>query len=105
MAGPFDSPPFHNFRVSPLSMVPKKAEKEFRRIHHLSYPSAFSVNDCIDKEESRFHFASFDKSLHLIRATGQSALLAKVDKEFAFLLPVHLECFYLLGCYFQGSYF
>lgn len=106
MAGPFDLPPFHNLRVSPLGVVPKKAEGKFRLIHHLSYPSGSSVNDGIDREESRVHYASFDRALQLVRAVGQSALLAKADIESAFrLLPVHPDCFHLLGCYFQGSYF
>ena len=38
LAGPFDSPPFPVFRVSPLGIVPKKTPGEFRMIHHLSYP-------------------------------------------------------------------
>ena len=36
--GPFESPPFDNFRVSPLGLVSKKEPGEFRLIHHLSYP-------------------------------------------------------------------
>ena len=38
LAGPFDTPPFPVFRVSPLGIVPKKTPGEFRLIHHLSYP-------------------------------------------------------------------
>ena len=33
LAGPFNSPPFPNFRVSPLGLVPKKAPGEYRLIH------------------------------------------------------------------------
>ena len=47
IAGPFPSPPFSNLVISPLGVVPKKAEGEFRLIHHLSYPEGGSVNDCI----------------------------------------------------------
>ena len=36
--GPFSSPPFPVFRISPLGLVPKKIEGEFRLIHHLSFP-------------------------------------------------------------------
>ena len=45
IVGPFDSPPFETFRVSPLGIVPKKLPGEFRLIHHLSYPEGLSVND------------------------------------------------------------
>ena len=45
LAGPFSSPPFPVFRVSPLGLVPKKVEGEFRLIHHLSFPKGSSLND------------------------------------------------------------
>ena len=47
-AGPFLSPPFSTFTVSPLGAVPKKRSKKWRLIMHLSYPSGNSVNDGID---------------------------------------------------------
>ena len=43
LAGPFTSPPFKNFRVSPLGLVPKKQPGEFCMIHHLSFPKGTSV--------------------------------------------------------------
>ena len=49
-AGPFKTPPFINFRVSPIGLVPKKQPGEYRMIHHLSYPEGGSVNDFIDPE-------------------------------------------------------
>lgn len=50
IVGPYDTPPFETFRVSPLGIVPKKLPGEFRLIHHLSYPEGLSVNDGIPKE-------------------------------------------------------
>ena len=47
IAGPFDTPPFKNFCVSPLGVVPIKTPGEFRLIHHLSFPKGTSVNDGI----------------------------------------------------------
>ena len=47
-AGPFLSPPFSTFTVSPLGAVPKKHSKKWQLIMHLSYPSGNSVNDGID---------------------------------------------------------
>ena len=45
LAGPFQSPPLSPFLISPLGLVPKKVQGEFRLIHHLSFPTGFSVND------------------------------------------------------------
>ena len=38
ISGPFESPPFKNFIVSPLGLVPKKTPNQFRIIHDLSFP-------------------------------------------------------------------
>ena len=51
LAGPFDTPPFPVFRVSPLGIVPKKTPGDFRMIHHLSYRKGKSV-DGISQERS-----------------------------------------------------
>lgn len=39
VAGPFSFPPFENFRISPLGIIPKKKPQSFRLIHHLSFPA------------------------------------------------------------------
>ena len=38
IVGPFSRPPFDKFISSPLGVVPKKTQGEFRIIHYLSYP-------------------------------------------------------------------
>ncbi len=48
LAGPFVAPPFKNFVVSPLGVVPKKEAGKFRIIHDLSFPKQNSVNAHID---------------------------------------------------------
>jgi hypothetical protein len=55
-AGPFLSPPFDNFTVSPLGLCPKKEPNKFRLVHHLSYPKGNSVNDYIAKEFSSVQY-------------------------------------------------
>ena len=50
LAGPFVSPPFPSFYVSPIGVVPKKVLGDYRLIHHLSYPKGLSVNDGIPDE-------------------------------------------------------
>ena len=47
LVGPFATPPFRNFRTSPVGLVPKKDPNEYRLIHHLSFPEGSSVNDFI----------------------------------------------------------
>ena len=43
-AGPFDTPPFKNFQVSPIGLVPKKNSNKFRTIFYLSYPKSGSTS-------------------------------------------------------------
>ena len=66
IAGPFDTPPFENFCVSPLGVVPKKTPGEFRLIHHLSFPKGGSVNDGISSEHTvvQFHIVVLTMVLH-----------------------------------------
>jgi hypothetical protein len=55
-AGPFLSPPFDNFTVSPLGLCPKKEPNKFRLVHHLSYLKGNSVNYYIAKEFSSVQY-------------------------------------------------
>ena len=50
IAGPFSSPPFPHFRISPFGLFHKKTEGEFRLIHHLFFPQVLSLNDGISSE-------------------------------------------------------
>ena len=68
LAGPFDTPPFRNFRVSPLGVVPKKAPGEYRLlIHHLSFPRGASVNDGISTEDASVQYARVDDAVAMIK--------------------------------------
>jgi len=60
LAGPFSSPPFPVFRISPLGFVPKKVEGEFRLIHHLSFPNGSSLNDGISTDHTRVSYATVE---------------------------------------------
>lgn len=61
VSGPYSVPPFPNFRVSPLGLVPKKNSGEFRVIHHLSYPEGTSVNDGIPSEFCSVQYQDIDE--------------------------------------------
>ena len=106
VADPFKTPPFPNFRVSPIGLVPKKQPGEYRMIHHLSYPEGGSVNDFIDPEVCSVQYTRFDEAVKMIQNLGQGTLLGKADVKGAFRLmiisPVH---FPLLGFQFDGNYY
>ena len=89
LAGPFDSPPLPNFRVSPLGVVPKKAPGEYRLIHHLSFPRGASVNDGISTEDTSVQYARVDDAVTMIKQLGQGCFLAKTDIKSAFrIIPI-----------------
>ena len=71
LAGPFHSPPFSNFCISPLGVVPKKTPGEFRLIHHLSFPKGLSINDGIPEEFSSVSFATIQDAIKNIKIAGR----------------------------------
>lgn len=106
IAGPFSSPPFENFRISPLGIVPKKEKNSFRLIHHLSFPTGQSFNDQIDTNLSSVTYASYEDALSKLRYLGKGALMAKADIKSAFrLLPINPECFNSLGFFFDKKFY
>ncbi|XP_062575105.1 uncharacterized protein LOC134237037 [Saccostrea cucullata] len=106
MAGPFKSRPMSNLRVSPLGVVPKKTEGEFRVIHHLSYPTNNSVNDFIDEELCSVNYTKFDEAISMVQRLGRGSYLAKSDIKSAFrLMPIWPGNFELLGFKFDGCYY
>ena len=106
LAGPFTSPPFPTFCVSPLGLVPKKAPGEFRLIHHLSHPHGFSINDGIAAENTQVHYATVADAIRLIKRAGPGCFLAKTDMGSAFrIMPVHPAGYPLLGMLWRGFYY
>lgn len=106
VAGPFPAPPFANFRISPLGIVPKKEPNEFRLIHHLSFPKDYSLNDQVDGSSASVGFSSFDDAVVLLRRFGSHCLMGKADIKAAFrLLSVHPDGFNSLGFQFDGLFY
>ena len=106
IVGPFQDPPLHNLRVSPLGLVPKSTPGKFRLIHHLSWPDQSSVNEGIDPSLCKVKYTSFDEAVNRIAGLGSGCLMAKSDIESAFrLLPICPEDFSLLGMKDMESYF
>ena len=106
LAGPFQFPPLHPFRISPLGVVPKKTPGEFRLIHHLSYPRGSSVNDGIDSEHTRVCYATVDDAIQFMKLAGPGCFLAKTDIKNAFrIIPISPDDYNLLGMQWRGLYY
>ena len=78
IAGPFQHVPFTNLQVSPLGLVPKQVENEFRLIHHLSFPAGTSINDGIDPQDTYVSYQSIDDAIRCVTKAGKQALMACV---------------------------
>ena len=65
--GPFESPPFPLFQVSPLKLQPKKEPGKFRLIHNLSAPyDEHAINQNIPKEYTTVQYASIQDAISMM---------------------------------------
>ena len=104
--GPLNCSPFDKFIMSPLGLVPKKVEGQYRVIHHLSYPSGSSVNDGISKEFSSVKYANISQAIKLIISVGKNCYLAKSDIQAAFrIIPISPIDYPLLGFKWKNKYY
>ena len=103
--GLFERPRVPYLRVSYLGVVLKKAQGEFRLIHHLSFPEGDLVNDAIPLEMCSVHYTSFETTVCMVQVCGFGTKMVKCNiKSTFYLLPVHLGgCD--LGFLFQGAYY
>ena len=105
--GPFDKPPFPNFQVSPIGLVPKKQPGQFRTIFHLSYPkTGDSINSFIPKEDYSLQYTTIDNAISAIQRLGRGTYMAKTNILSAFrLFPVHPQDWELLGMKWENKYY
>ena len=107
-AGSFVSPPFPNFQVYPIGVVPKKHSTERRTIFHLSFPKhqTTSVNSHISPTDYSLHYITIDTAISIIQNIGQGCFMSKLDVKSAFRnIPVHPSDWELLGMKLNGLYF
>ena len=73
VAGPFPTPPFPNFQVSPIGLVPKRHSNKFRTIFHLSFPKSgvTSINYSISKKDYSLQYITIDNAIEGILRLGQ----------------------------------
>ena len=106
IAGPFDSPPFVNFKISPLALRPKKEPHKYRLLHNLSAPyDITSVNFNIPDSHSTVSYESISSAIKIIQDTPH-AFLAKSDIKDAFrLIPLHPSQFHLTGFQLNNKFY
>ena len=108
VAGPFSKPPFPNFQVSPIGLVPKKHSDKFRTIFHLSFPKSgdTSINHFISKEDHSLQYITIDNTIAGILQLGKGCFLAKTDIESAFrLIPLKPSDYELFGMVWNNHYY
>ena len=104
--GPFDIPPFDNFKQPPLALREKSEKGKFRLLHNLSYPyDENAVNFNIPQHHYKLKYQCIDDALTLIKHLPQ-CYLAKADIQDAFrILPLSPSCYNLVGFKLLGKYF
>ncbi len=107
VSGPHATPPLPNFRVSPLSIRPKKQEGKFRLLHNLSYPyNESSTNSGIAVEHKSVHYQQLSDAIKSIVKVGNNCYLSKCDVAQAFrLIPLAKNDYNLMGFYFDNAYY
>ena len=108
VAGPFSTPPFPNFQVSPIGLVPKKYSDKFRTIFYLSFPKSggTSINYSISKEDFSLNDITIDTAMEGILANGRGCFLAKTDVDSAFrLIPLRPCDYELFGMQWEGKFY
>lgn len=99
IAGPFDHPPFPNFKSSPLALREKSTPGKYRLLHNLSYPyDDQSVNFNIPRHYTTVKYQTIKEAITLLQHHSPAAFMAKSDISDAFrIIPVHPSQYHLLG--------
>jgi hypothetical protein len=108
--GPFATPPFKVFRISPLGVAEHKYSKKQRLIVDLSAPhdsaEHSSLNDLIDKESYSVSYVTIDDAIAIIKRLGQGSMLTKTDVVDAFKqVPIKRDLWPFHGVEWNGKYY
>ena len=105
VAGPFDQPPFRNFRVNSLMMVPQK--DKIRPILNVSSPEGYSLNDNVNPHgPEKVRMSSARQFGHSILDSGKNSLMSKFDMCNAYKnIPCRLKDLWLQGFRWCGKFF
>ncbi len=107
ISGPYDHPPLPNFRVSPLSIRPKKQVGHFRLLHDLSFPyDNTSTNAGIPENIKSVHYTRLSDAMETIVKLGKNCYLAKTDISSAFrIIPLARKNYNLMGFRWNSAYY
>ena len=108
--GPYATPPFPVYRVSPLGVAIGKYSGKKRLIIDLSAPHDNprhkSLNELINKDNYSLSYVRIDDAIQAITRYGRDAGLCKCDIVDAFkLCPIKPELWHLYGVKWQGEYY
>ena len=105
-AGPFNEPPFSNFKVTPLALREKKESSKYRLLHNLSFQYDHrSVNLNMSQSACRVSYSLLEDALVYLR-NNPCCYLAKSDLADAFRqIPLHPTQYKLTGFFYKGYYY
>ena len=110
LLGPFESPPFDTYRVSPIGVATGKYSNKKRLIVDLSAPhdniSHDSINGTIDKVVCSLSYVKVDDAIRVIQQKGRNAQLCKTDISDALkLMPIRKDQWHWFGIKWDEKYY
>ena len=110
LVGPFKTPPYPVYRVSPLGVAEGTYSGKKRLIVDLSAPHNSeehdSLNELISKEEYSLSYVKLDDAIRGILDRGPGSWLCKTDIVDAFKqIPIHPSLWHLYGVKWDEEYF
>jgi hypothetical protein len=110
MIGPYNTPPFPTYRVSPIGVVEGKYSKKKRLIIDLSAPhdnaEHSSINDLIHKEDFSLSYVTVDDAIRVLKLLGTNAMMTKTDVVDAFkIVPIRPDLWPLYGVKWHNEYY
>ena len=107
--GPFNSPPYKFFSVSPLGAVVKRGSEKVRAVHDLSNPDLAADNgESINGNITTvgMELGKFDDAITEVIKQGKGCLLTKLDVDAAYKqVPVRKLDWSLLGFTWEDKYY
>ena len=72
IAGPFANPPFATLQCSPIGVIPKRQQGEWRLMTYLSFPEGDSINDGIPAKLCSVKYVLFNKAVEIVCRGGRA---------------------------------
>ena len=106
VGGPFNAPPFDNFKISPIFLRPKAVPGQYRMILDLSYPkNEESINANIPTQWRSVIYSSVRDAVKII-ASKPGCFSSKIDVKDAFrLIPIKPDEFNKLCFMHDGRFY